>query len=62
LPLLACFISEFLALRGAFEANPYWAAWAALGIILNAGLHAVALPANVLSATSTIRRTKSLPI
>src|ERR1041384_8368952 len=37
LPLLAVFISEFLALRGAFEANPYWAAWAALGIILNAG-------------------------
>jgi NADH-quinone oxidoreductase subunit M len=27
----------FLALRGSFEANPYWAAWAALGIILNAG-------------------------
>ncbi len=26
LPLLAVFISEFLALRGAFEANPYWAA------------------------------------
>jgi NADH-quinone oxidoreductase subunit M len=37
LPLLAVFISEFLALRGAFEANPYWAAWGALGIILNAG-------------------------
>ena len=37
LPLLAVFISEFLALRGSFEANPYWAAWAALGIILNAG-------------------------
>jgi NADH-quinone oxidoreductase subunit M len=37
LPLLAVFISEFLALRGAFEANPNWAAWAALGIILNAG-------------------------
>jgi NADH-quinone oxidoreductase subunit M len=37
LPLLAVFISEFLALRGAFESNPYWAAWAALGIILNAG-------------------------
>ncbi len=37
LPLLAVFISEFLALRGAFEANPIWAAWAALGIILNAG-------------------------
>jgi NADH-quinone oxidoreductase subunit M len=37
LPLLAVFISEFLALRGAFEANPSWAAWAALGIILNAG-------------------------
>jgi len=37
LPLLAVFISEFLALRGAFEANPYWAAAAALGIILNAG-------------------------
>src|SRR4026207_844864 len=29
LPLLAVFISEFLALRGAFEANVYWAAWAA---------------------------------
>ncbi len=37
LPLLCVFISEFLALRGAFEANPMWAAWAALGIILNAG-------------------------
>src|SRR5215510_12546292 len=37
LPLLAVFISEFLALRGSFEANPYWAAWGALGIILNAG-------------------------
>ena len=37
LPLLAVFISEFLALRGAFESNPGWAAWAALGIILNAG-------------------------
>jgi NADH-quinone oxidoreductase subunit M len=37
LPLLAVFISEFLALRGSFEANPYWAGWAALGIILNAG-------------------------
>jgi NADH-quinone oxidoreductase subunit M len=24
-------------LRGAFESNPAWAAWAALGIILNAG-------------------------
>jgi NADH-quinone oxidoreductase subunit M len=24
-------------MRGAFEANPYWAGWAALGIILNAG-------------------------
>ncbi|HKG12853.1 MAG TPA: hypothetical protein VKB12_05925, partial [Pyrinomonadaceae bacterium] len=31
------FISEFLALRGAFEANPWWSGWAALGIILNAG-------------------------
>ena len=37
LPLLAVFISEFLALRGAFEANPWWAAWGTLGIILNAG-------------------------
>jgi NADH-quinone oxidoreductase subunit M len=37
LPLLAVFISEFLALRGAFEANPFWSGWAALGIILNAG-------------------------
>jgi NADH-quinone oxidoreductase subunit M len=37
LPLLAVFISEFLSMRGAFEANPYWAAWAAVGIVLNAG-------------------------
>jgi NADH-quinone oxidoreductase subunit M len=37
LPLLCVFISEFLAMRGAFEASPYWAGWAALGIILNAG-------------------------
>ncbi len=37
LPLLCVFISEFLAMRGAFEARPAWAAWAALGIILNAG-------------------------
>lgn len=37
LPLLAVFISEFLSLRGAFEANPVWAAVGALGIILNAG-------------------------
>jgi NADH-quinone oxidoreductase subunit M len=36
LPMLAVFISEFLAMRGAFEANPVWAGWAALGIILNA--------------------------
>jgi NADH-quinone oxidoreductase subunit M len=36
LPLLCVFISEFLSLRGAFEANPTWAAWGALGIILNA--------------------------
>jgi NADH-quinone oxidoreductase subunit M len=37
LPLLAVFISEFLAMRGAFEANPVWAGLAGLGIILNAG-------------------------
>jgi NADH-quinone oxidoreductase subunit M len=37
LPMLAVFISEFLSLRGAFEANPVWAGWGTLGIILNAG-------------------------
>jgi len=37
LPLLCVFISEFLSFRGAFEANPMWAAWGALGIVLNAG-------------------------
>src|SRR6266516_3714925 len=36
LPLLCVFISEFLSMRGAFEANPAWAGWAALGIMLNA--------------------------
>src|SRR5438046_9461910 len=33
LPLLAVFISEFLALRGAFEANPLWAGWGTVGSI-----------------------------
>jgi NADH-quinone oxidoreductase subunit M len=37
LPMLAVFISEFLAMRGAFEANVLWAGVAGLGIILNAG-------------------------
>lgn len=37
LPLLCVFISEFLALRGAFEAQPWWAAAGVLGLILNAG-------------------------
>src|SRR6185295_2212908 len=37
LPLLCVFISEFLSLRGAYEANAYWAGWGALGIVLNAG-------------------------
>jgi NADH-quinone oxidoreductase subunit M len=36
LPLLNGFIGEFLILRGAFEANPWWAAGGALGIILGA--------------------------
>jgi NADH-quinone oxidoreductase subunit M len=36
LPLLCVFISEFLSFRGAFEANPVWAAMGALGIVLNA--------------------------
>ncbi len=37
LPLLCVFVSEFLAIRGAFEEYPSWAGWAATGIILNAG-------------------------
>jgi NADH-quinone oxidoreductase subunit M len=37
LPLMAVFISEFLSLRGAFEANVVWAALGTLGIVLNAG-------------------------
>lgn len=36
LPLLNGFIGEFLILRGAFEANPWWAAAGALGIVLGA--------------------------
>jgi NADH-quinone oxidoreductase subunit M len=36
LPMLCVFISEFLTMQGAFEANPVWAGVAALGIILNA--------------------------
>src|SRR5687767_12086348 len=37
LPLLSVRISGCLARRGSLAANPYWAAWAALGIILDAG-------------------------
>ncbi len=36
LPLLNGFIGEFLILRGAFEANPWWAAAGVLGIVLGA--------------------------
>jgi NADH-quinone oxidoreductase subunit M len=36
LPLLCVFISEFFTMQGAFEANPWWAGVAALGIVLNA--------------------------
>ena len=36
LPLMNNFIGEFLVLRGAFEANVYWAAFATVGIILGA--------------------------
>jgi NADH-quinone oxidoreductase subunit M len=34
LPLLNGFIGEFLVLRGAFEASPWWAAGGALGVVL----------------------------
>ncbi|HYP28492.1 MAG TPA: NADH-quinone oxidoreductase subunit M [Blastocatellia bacterium] len=36
LPLMNNFIGEFLTLRGAFEANVWWAGFATLGIILGA--------------------------
>lgn len=36
LPMLCVFISEFLTLRGAFEAQPWWAAAGVVGLILNA--------------------------
>lgn len=36
LPLLNGFIGEFLILRGAFEVNPRWAGFGALGIVLGA--------------------------
>jgi NADH-quinone oxidoreductase subunit M len=36
LPLLNGFIGEFLILRGAFEASPWWAAAGAAGIVLGA--------------------------
>jgi NADH-quinone oxidoreductase subunit M len=36
LPLLNGFIGEFLVLRGAFEANPWWAAGGLVGVILGA--------------------------
>jgi NADH-quinone oxidoreductase subunit M len=37
LPLLNGFIGEFTILRGAFEANPTWAAFAVAGVVLGAG-------------------------
>jgi NADH-quinone oxidoreductase subunit M len=36
LPLLNGFIGEFTILRGAFEANPTWAAFAVVGVVLGA--------------------------
>ncbi len=36
LPLMNNFIGEFLTIRGAFEANPYWGGFAVIGIILGA--------------------------
>lgn len=36
LPLLNGFIGEFLVLRGAFEANPWWATAGVVGIVLGA--------------------------
>src|SRR5579863_3940201 len=36
LPLLNGFIGEFVILRGTYEVNPRWAAWAVIGIVLGA--------------------------
>jgi NADH-quinone oxidoreductase subunit M len=36
MPLLNGFIGEFTILRGTFEVNKTWAAWASLGVILGA--------------------------
>ena len=48
LPLLCVFISEFLSLRGAFEANPVVGGLGRAGNHSERRLHALALPANVL--------------
>lgn len=37
LPLLNGFVGEFTILRGAWQANPWWASFAVIGIILGAG-------------------------
>src|SRR5438067_7284150 len=60
LPLLCVFISEFLAMRGAFEANPAWAGWAGLGIILNAG-YMLWLYQRMFFGEITNEKNKSLP-
>lgn len=36
MPLLSGFVAEFAILQGLFEANAYWAAWAAAGVVLTA--------------------------
>jgi NADH-quinone oxidoreductase subunit M len=36
LPLLNGFIGEFMILQGAYAANPVWAYWAVLGVVLGA--------------------------
>ena len=46
-PLLCVFISEFLSLRGAFEANPLWAALGRAGDHSECRLYALALSTNV---------------
>jgi NADH:ubiquinone oxidoreductase subunit 4 (subunit M) len=47
LPLLNNFVGEFLILQGAAQANIWWAAFAALGVVLSACYMLWFYPANV---------------
>jgi NADH-quinone oxidoreductase subunit M len=60
MPLLNGFIGEFTILRGTFEVNKMWAAWASLGVVLGAA-YLLWLYQRVMFGPVTREENKTLP-